>query len=110
MMMQQCEPAFLAAPTSDALAPAAEAAPAPWRNSKASARATHAAQVRQRSGRRRQIDPTTCERDYSASETEFMLAMQEYKRRSGRNFPTWSEVLEVLRELGYEKVGAATAG
>ena len=33
-----------------------------------------------------------------------MLAMNEYKRQSGRMFPTWSEVLEVLRHLGYEKV------
>ena len=37
-----------------------------------------------------------------------MLAMKEYKQRSGRMFPTWSEVLEVLRELGYEKVAAST--
>jgi hypothetical protein len=49
------------------------------------------------------VDPTTCERDYSAAEGEFMQAMQEYKQRSGRMFPTWSEVLEVLRGLGYEK-------
>jgi hypothetical protein len=35
---------------------------------------------------------------------EFMMAMNEYKRRSGRMFPTWSEVLEVLQGLGYEKV------
>ena len=34
---------------------------------------------------------------------EFMLAMNEYKQKSGRMFPTWSEVLEVLRGLGYEK-------
>ena len=54
--------------------------------------------------RRRQIDPTTCERDYSAAEIEFMRAMDEYKRRSGRQFPTWSEVLEVLYSLGYRKV------
>ena len=32
-----------------------------------------------------------------------MQAMQEYKYQSGRMFPTWSEVLEVLRDLGYEK-------
>jgi hypothetical protein len=32
-----------------------------------------------------------------------MLAMQEYKKRSGRMFPTWSEVLEVLQALGYHK-------
>ena len=51
--------------------------------------------------RRRQIDPTTCERDYSLQEVEFMKAMDDYKRRSGRPFPTWSEVLEVVRSLGY---------
>jgi len=53
--------------------------------------------------RRRLIDPTTCERDYSGDEIEFMKAMDEYKRKSGRMFPTWSEVLEVVRSLGYTK-------
>ena len=53
--------------------------------------------------RRRLIDPTTCERDYSLDEVEFMKAMDEYKRKSGRMFPTWSEVLEVVRGLGYVK-------
>lgn len=58
--------------------------------------------------RRRQIDPTTCERDYQPDEVEFMRAMDDYKRRSGRQFPTWSEVLEVLRDLGYRKVASPT--
>jgi hypothetical protein len=58
--------------------------------------------------RRRQIDPTTCERDYNADELEFMRAMDLYKRRSGRQFPTWSEVLEVLQNLGYRKVAPPT--
>lgn len=53
--------------------------------------------------RRRQIDPTTCERDYTIDEIEFMSAMDSYKRRSGRMFPTCSEVLEVIRSLGYVK-------
>ncbi len=53
--------------------------------------------------RRRQIDPTTCERDYTGDEVEFMKAMDDYKRRSGRMFPTWSEVLEVIRDLGYHR-------
>jgi hypothetical protein len=66
-------------------------------------RAARAATKRNQSGRRRLIDPTTTERDYSAAEMEFMLAMQEYKKTSGRMFPTWSEVLEVLRDLGYQK-------
>lgn len=58
--------------------------------------------------RRRQIDPTTCERDYSADEIEFMRALEAYKRSSGRMFPTCSEILEVLRNLGYEKRAVAT--
>src|SRR6516162_5308392 len=76
-----------------------------WTNRRASAQATRAANARQVSGRRRFVDPTTCERDYSSCEIEFMQAMQEYKQKSGRMFPTWSEVLEVLRSLGYEKPG-----
>jgi hypothetical protein len=58
--------------------------------------------------RRRQIDPTTCERDYSNDEVEFMHALDAYKRSSGRMFPTCSEVLEVLTKLGYRKVAPAT--
>jgi hypothetical protein len=56
---------------------------------------------RQKVARRRQIDPTTCERDYSDQEVEFMNALDEYKRKNGRMFPTCSEVLEVIRSLGY---------
>lgn len=54
-------------------------------------------------GRRRNIDPTTCERDYSYDEVEFMQALDEYKRQAKRMFPTCSEILEVLRKLGYTK-------
>jgi hypothetical protein len=53
--------------------------------------------------RRRQIDPTTCERDYSGDEVEFMQAMDAYKRQNGRMFPTCSEILEVIRSLGYSR-------
>ena len=58
---------------------------------------------REQGERRRQIDPTTCERDYNNEEIEFMKAMDQYKRDNRRPFPTWSEVLEVLRALGYRK-------
>jgi hypothetical protein len=58
----------------------------------------------ERGERRRQIDPTTCERDYSVDEIEFMKAMDQYKRENRRPFPTWSEVLEVLRAIGYRRV------
>ena len=63
---------------------------------------------REKVSRRRQIDPTTCERDYTADEVEFMHALDQYKRTSGRMFPTCSEVLEVLRALGYEKRTASS--
>ncbi len=66
-------------------------------------------QRRTKVARRRQIDPTTCERDYTSDEIEFMGAMDEYKRRNGRMFPTCSEVLEVIKSLGYEKHPATEA-
>lgn len=59
------------------------------------------AEPRRKKQRRRHIDPTTCERDYSNPEIEFMRAMDDYKRDAGRMFPTCSEVLEVIRSLGY---------
>ena len=63
----------------------------------------NAAETMEKTARRRNIDPTTCERDYSNEEREFMMAYEAYKRSSGRNFPTCSEILEVVRSLGYSK-------
>ena len=79
----------------------------PWIDPKASSLRSRAAHRRSESESRRGIDPTNCDHDCSAAETEFMHAMQAYKRSSGRKFPTWSEVLEVLRGLGYEKSSTA---
>lgn len=59
---------------------------------------------RRKKQRRRQIDPTTCEREYSDDEVRFMHAMDAYKRSSGRMFPTCSEILEVVRSMGYTKL------
>lgn len=56
--------------------------------------------------KRRMVDPTTCERDYTEEEMEFLTAIDAYKRANRRPFPTWSEVLEVIRALGYRKVEA----
>jgi hypothetical protein len=83
---------------------------AAWTNRRASEQATRAANARQVSGRRRFVDPTTCDREYSDAEMEFMMAMNNYKKQSGRMFPTWSEVLEVLKGLGYEKVPTTDLG
>lgn len=32
------------------------------------------------------------------------MAMDEYKRQNDRQFPSWSEVFEVIYYLGYRKV------
>jgi hypothetical protein len=41
--------------------------------------------------------------DMDADVLEFINAINHFKERSGRPFPTWSEVLGILRSLGYEK-------
>jgi len=86
--------------------PAITKAPRTARRSTA-ASSTPASRAAVRHGRRRMIDPTTCERDYRPEEVEFMQALDLYKRASGRMFPTCSEVLEVLKSLGYRREIAA---
>jgi hypothetical protein len=58
---------------------------------------------RLKSERRRRIDPTTFEKQYTENEMEFMTAMQRFKELSGTNFPTHGEVLKVAIALGYRK-------
>lgn len=65
---------------------------------------------RRKKQRRRQIDPTTCERDYSGEEIEFMQSLDAYKRSSGRMFPTCSEILEVVRGMGYVRLSEEERG
>jgi len=77
------------------------------KKTKAEAEASAPVVERRKVKRRRQIDPTTCEREYSDAEIEFMHAMDEYKRSSGRMFPTCSEILEVLLKMGYRKTADA---
>lgn len=89
---QQSEPPAPAAPASEQETPTQsceiEAVPEP----------------KVRPEKRRKIDPTTCERDYSPDEFQFMKAMDQYKRDNRRPFPTWSEVLEVARAIGYRRI------
>ncbi|MFQ5506756.1 MAG: hypothetical protein ACE5F1_18450 [Planctomycetota bacterium] len=37
---------------------------------------------------------------------EFINALDNFKKSQNRPFPTWSEVLQVLKDLGYRKVRA----
>lgn len=56
---------------------------------------------RARKDRRRRIDPTTFEKQYTPEEMEFMNAMQRFKEGSGKSFPTHAEVIKVAIALGY---------
>jgi len=91
----------LAAPSSDTVAPKEICAWASPRTTRQPAQ--HATKRRKTRQRERCADPATCERSFAEAEQELMQAMQDYKQRSGRMFPTWSEVLEVLQSLGYQK-------
>jgi hypothetical protein len=33
----------------------------------------------------------------------FLMAIDAFKRANGKSFPTWTDVLEVIRKLGYRK-------
>ena len=55
-------------------------------------------------GRRRSEDRRTAEEGQMSDEQfEFLMAINEYKRANARPFPTWTEVLEVIKALGYRK-------
>lgn len=58
---------------------------------------------REKKERRRRVDPTTFEKQYSPDEIEFMTAMQEFKIRTAKAFPTYAEVLAVAKSLGYRR-------
>lgn len=42
--------------------------------------------------------------DYTADEWEFIRAMAMYQKREDRRYPAWSEVLAVVKSLGYRRV------
>jgi len=60
-------------------------------------------------GKRYRVDPATCEKNYSTEDLAFLVAMERYKRCNKRPFPTWTEVLEVVRSLGYRLVAEPTS-
>jgi hypothetical protein len=45
--------------------------------------------------------------DITDDETEFLLALAAYQKRFRRRYPTWREVLYILRCLGYRKAADA---
>lgn len=60
-------------------------------------------------GRRRADDRRSAEEgEMSAEQFEFVMAIEAYKKVNRRLYPTWTEVLEVLAQLGYRKVERRT--
>jgi len=49
------------------------------------------------------------EGEMNEEQFEFLMAIDEYKRANQRPFPTWTEVLEVIRAIGYRKVAEPQA-
>ena len=56
-------------------------------------------------GRRRSEERKAAEEGQMSDEQfEFVMAIDEYKRANARPFPTWTEVLDVIKALGYRRV------
>jgi hypothetical protein len=56
-------------------------------------------------GRRRSDSRRSAEEgELNEEQFSFVMAMDEYKRSNKRPFPTWTEVLDVIKYLGYRKV------
>lgn len=61
---------------------------------------------RRRGPGRRLSDDRRCaeEGEMTAEQFEFVMAIETYKKVNKRMYPTWTEVLEVVQQLGYRKV------
>ena len=56
-------------------------------------------------GRRRSDDRRSAEEgEMNANQFEFVMAIETYKKVNRRMYPTWTEILEVVAQLGYRKV------
>jgi hypothetical protein len=56
-------------------------------------------------GRRRSDERRSAEEgEMTAEQFEFCMAIETYKKVNKRLYPTWTEVLEVISQLGYRKV------
>ncbi len=60
---------------------------------------------RRGAGIRREDDRRSAEEgEMTTEQFEFVMAIETYKRVNRKLFPTWTEVLEVIEQLGYRKV------
>lgn len=64
---------------------------------------------RRGAGIRREEDRRAAEEgEMTPDQFEFVMAIETYKKVNKKLFPTWTEVLEVIQQLGYEKTKART--
>ena len=42
----------------------------------------------------------------SNEELQFVKAIEKYKQKQGKLFLSWTEVLKILKELGYRKIAS----
>lgn len=56
----------------------------------------------QETGGNKKVAPTKPD-EMSDELIEFITAIDEYKRVHQRPFPSWSEILDILKQLGYER-------
>ena len=56
-------------------------------------------------GRRRSDERKSAEEgEMNSHQFEFVMAIETYKKVNRRMYPTWTEILEVVSQLGYRKV------
>jgi hypothetical protein len=76
----------------------------PERRSKGDRRAETGLERRRGPGRRRADDRRSAEEgEMNIEQFEFVMAIETYKKVNRRLYPTWTEILEVVRQLGYRK-------
>ncbi len=64
---------------------------------------------RRGAGIRREEERRSAEEgEMTAEQFEFVMAIETYKKVNKKLFPTWTEVLEVMTQLGYRKVESRT--
>jgi hypothetical protein len=61
-------------------------------------------------GRRRTDDRRAAEEGQMTDEQfGFVMAVDQYKKQNSKPFPSWTEVLEIVKALGYRKVAEPCA-
>jgi hypothetical protein len=51
----------------------------------------------------RKVERRINEYPMTDEELDFIKAVNDYKQRYNKPFPTWSEILHILKSIGYEK-------